>query len=146
VVEGPIPARREDVRHHAVQIIENIARSNPQRLEARVGERSISNLIALRPISHRMNIAINFDREPPFEAREIDDISPARILASKAKASGSRTQLLPKKNLRESQRPPQPTSETDVYIRGADSPVLDTHGIGPSTMFHMVPLPVPGRI
>jgi hypothetical protein len=51
-VEGPIRAGQGDALHHALQIIEDVASSNPQRLETSIEKHSIARPIALRAVAH----------------------------------------------------------------------------------------------
>jgi hypothetical protein len=64
VVEGPIPTRCEDVRHHAVKIRKNLASSNPERLEPSFAQFAIADLISCRVRTHPVRLAIHFDGQP----------------------------------------------------------------------------------
>jgi hypothetical protein len=145
VVEGPIPAGRQDVNHHAVEIIEHIARCNPQRLKPRVGKHAIAFDIPLRVVAHRVGLAIHLDRQSTLKAREVNDISVQGELTAEAQAIRPLAQLLPENDFGEGQLTSKLAGEADVCIGRANGTMPDASAFGPSTMLRMVPLPVPGR-
>jgi hypothetical protein len=51
-VEGPILTSHDDVNHHALKIIEDVARRNAQSIEAPILKHFVAPLIAPRPITH----------------------------------------------------------------------------------------------
>jgi hypothetical protein len=125
VVEGPILARHKDVRHDALEIIEDFACCNPQCLKAGFGNSRITRDIALWVVAHRMRLAIHFDAQSPVKADKIDDVIDARELTTKTQAAGALTELLPKHDLGESQLTAKLARTTDIRTRSAHGAVLD---------------------
>jgi hypothetical protein len=84
-VEGPILAGHHNQRHHAFQIIEDIASGNPHRLKTGSMEQAIANSITLRTVTHRMRFAIDLDCQPALKAGKVDHISKEGKLSAKPK-------------------------------------------------------------
>ena len=94
-MEGPIGAGRQDVRHHSVEIIQNVPRSYPQRLKSAIGQSAVADDVALRVVPHRVRLAVNLDRQTTLEAGEVDHISIPRELSAEAQPFWPFAKLLP---------------------------------------------------
>ena len=101
---------------HALKIIENVARSNPERIEAHIPQKRIAPQITLRISAHRMRLAINLDRQPAFETRKINDVAMARKLTAEAQSLGSLTKVVPQHHLWESELAAKLARETNVRL------------------------------
>jgi hypothetical protein len=145
MVEGPIPARDENQSDRPLQVAEHLARRNAEGFEPSLRQPLGTPLVALRLIPHRMNLAIDFDRQPALETGEVEHETSHRELPPKAEFTRPLPKLLPKQHFRQGHAPAQVASETDVAVRCADCPVLHPRAVGPSTALRAVPLPVPGR-
>jgi hypothetical protein len=145
-VEGPILATGHNQCHHAVEIIEDVSRCNPQGCEACFGQLTVASKVALRRAPHRVGLTIHFDRDPAREAGEVCHVAAAWKLSTKPQAVRLLTQLLPQNDLRQGHTAAKLTCTADGNVRRADCAVPDAPPFDPSTMLRMVPLPVPGRI
>ena len=146
MVEGPTSASHKDVDQRAFQISQHIASRDPQRRVSRPLQRFIADGVSRRPVARRMRLAVDLDRQSSFEASKVDDIPLERILTAEAQSFGPSAKVLPQEDFGQRHRPAKLASL--LYVRGAsaDSAMADAPAFGPSTKFHLVPLPVPGRI
>ncbi len=89
-----------------------------------------------------MRFAVHLDREPGFEATEVELIPSLRCLTAKLETAGASAKLLPEQNLGQA----HPTAQYASLLNMLDRRTKD-FGLAraPSTALRAVPLPVPGR-
>src|SRR5207253_4941210 len=100
----------------------------------------IARVITPRLIAKAVPVAIDFDDQPTFEAREVGRDQTNRKLPAKFQAVRPRTQDSPEQNLGQAQFAAQASGA--LYL--LDWCLEDRWA--PSTMLRMVPLPGSGRI
>ena len=61
MVEGPTLATIHDEPQGCVQVLQDIASSDPQSLKTKLGKHGIASLIALRLVTSRKGLPVNFD-------------------------------------------------------------------------------------
>lgn len=127
----------QDVCHHGVEIAQDIARGDPERLDVMRRQNRIPPFIALRPIAKFMRHAINFDAQANLGAVEIKDIGTGRMLATKLQSIRSRSQLRPQSDFGQAQLAAKSARAFYGLARFAQ------HRPRPSTMLCMVPLTKP---
>ncbi len=132
-------ADTDDLFDRRANVPKHVSRRNPQRQNAFVCKPRISNSIPLRPVTHVVGDAVDFDRQPRTGTVEIEHIGTGRMLSPKLPAAGTITQRSPQQDLGKAERPAQLASAFDRAFRAPQ------HRRFPSTMLCMVPLPVPGR-
>jgi hypothetical protein len=101
-------------------------------------QKSVAQLIALRPITPRMRLAIDLNNQRSFAAVEIDNVRTNRVLAAKLQPRLSAAKLLPQHHFWEAHILAELACDIDF------GPKHVPHS--PSTTLRVVPLPVPGRI
>jgi hypothetical protein len=85
-----------DASHYALQIPEHFGRRYAKRREAPIRNYLVFALVTLRLITPIVSLPIHFDREPRFEAGEIQRERMQRKLPTKLEPSGTPPKLAPK--------------------------------------------------
>jgi len=140
-VEGAhLGTGRDDETKYGVHVAKNIARCNADDSEALTSEDRIASGVSLRSVTERMALAIDFNEEAGFQAREIHCHLADGKLAAELQPCGSLAEHLPQQHFRQAHLTPQLTCALYLLDRCLEV------AWAPSTMLRMVPLPVPGRI
>ena len=137
VVEGcPLATGVNDQSHDCLNVAQHFGRRHAQGSEAEPAYDCIPLLIPRRPVTPRMRLAIDLDRQARLQAREVETVRPKRMLSP---------ELVPPRTLAES----APEQHLRQVAGAAFAAGAQDGGAGcredPSTMLRMVPLPVPGR-
>jgi hypothetical protein len=141
VVEGQ--ARRcfiDDPAENRIGTFENVSGRNGQCLDPGFAEPIVSCLIALRSMSARMSLAIDFDRQASVAAEEIKHEGTSRMLPPELQSGGTLPQPMPQENFRETHLPAQVSSLAAGACARIGRDILKRR-LYPSTMLRMVPLP-----
>ena len=146
MVEGPIRTSGQNVTEHALEVVEHIARRNPNGLEPDMGKHGVTRCIAAWVRAHPVRLSVNLDYEPPVEAGEIGHTAVARKLTTEAMTVRALSKLLPEDDFWQRHLVTELACTSDVRVRRTDRSMSHPPRFGPSTMLRMVPLPVPGRI
>jgi hypothetical protein len=102
VVEGaPLSASRDDAGDYRIEILQDFGGGNSQGVEADFGETPIASRVAFGPVAPAVEFTVHFNREPCFEASEIETITELRVLTTKAEATRFLAQLLPEQDFGE---------------------------------------------
>ena len=136
MVEGFFRTGRDNCHHHPFQISENVTRLKTHCSKSAHAQRRISAGIMVGLLPRSVDRAIDLDCQPRSEAGKIETVCSDRMLASEFVAAGAQSQCAPQADLGGISRPAVETCGFDDLATGVEDP---------STMFHMVPLPVPGR-
>ena len=137
MVEGGCRERQNSVGD-PIDIPQNVLGRNADDPIVQATQEKLARLVALGAVTHKMYLAVNFDNQPRCCAEEIDDVGIDRVLLSEADAVRRAFKALPQEHL--GQRHVAP--EAAGFVHGTSAHRWRT----PSTKFHLVPLPVPGRI
>jgi hypothetical protein len=81
-------------------IRQDALRRNPHHPEPVFLQKSCPRIIALRPISHLVSDAIDFDDQPFRKATKVDDVGTDGMLPPKLESTRPQAQLLPQQPLR----------------------------------------------
>ncbi len=92
-----------------VRVLEDIARRDPDRLDAAGGDPGVTPGIKGRAVSPTMAFAIDFDGEQGFGTIEIEAVFASGMLVPETDAFGVAAQKVPKQNFRQGHLPTQPT-------------------------------------
>jgi hypothetical protein len=119
-VEGPTLATIHDEPQSRVQVLQDVARSQSQRLETKLGKRGIPSFIALRPVAHIMRFTVNFDGQAAVKAGKVEHVSADRELPSKPQATRPRSKLLPQEHFWQGHLAAELASKANIVRRSAD--------------------------
>ena len=136
MVEGFFRASSDNRDHDPFQIAKDIACGDSKRSEAAIAQIFISNSIMRHLIGGVVDRAVDFDRQTLRQAGKIKTIGSNRVLAPEFLPARPRLERVPQANLGRIAR-------TTILARGFDDGSCRVED--PSTRFHLVPLPVPGR-
>ena len=125
---------------HRMHIAEYVARWDAQHMKSITPEQRVPRCVAPRLVAVDVRFAIDFDNQPPLKTGKVRRHSVCRKLAAEFVAARTFPQRLPKQDLRQAHFPPQRACALHLLDRCPE------HAWAPSTAFHAVPLPVPGRI
>ena len=128
-----------DVLDGGIQILKHFDSRDSQYYDITRRQPFVADHIPLGPVAEIMGFSIDFDRQPRFGAKEVENIRPSRMLSPKLESSGSRPQFAPQQAFGQTQLTAQTARTFDGLPRSGQ------HRAFPSTMLRMVPLPVPGR-
>ena len=138
MVEGARRPRDDSVRNR-VCIVEHAARRDPQNPEPVFFQIMIPQRIARPAVAHFMGNAVDLDRQPSGKTAEIDDVILTDwMLLAEFQAAWAGAQALPQEAFGGGHLPAQ--------FSGAINYRALRRRRAPSTAFHAVPLPVPGRL
>lgn len=127
-----------DMVNHGVEVPKYGGRRNSDSLEALRLQPIIARLVAVR--SCVMRSTIDLDRDPCFQAGEIQYERSRRVLATKFIAIRAFSELLPQKHLGQAHFTPELPRLRDRCARSRQ------HRAIPSTALRTAPLPATGRI
>ena len=140
-MEGPqLTGLDDDAFDGAVEIREDVDRGDAENPKPGAPESNIFQGISLRLIAAIVHLTVDLDCQSRFEASEIGDISPHRVLPAEFPTTGAEAKRAPEQHFRKGHILPKRTGA----FYGLDRRMEDRRA--PSTSLRLVPLPVPGRI
>ena len=97
---------RNNHSNHPIQLIENIARSDPQHGISVGFKVDLTQPIDRGDLVMLVNPSIDFDQQPRLDASKVRDIASDGMLAAKLEAVWPGTECLPEQHFRQCHRPP----------------------------------------
>jgi hypothetical protein len=126
--------------HHRLKLAKDFPGWNAPSSVALRHQPFVAGFVPGRIAAAVVGFAVDLDGEVRFQADEIEDERPGRMLPSPFEPTRSFAQLAPEQHLGERHFPPK-------LARLADGRAWSgQHRASPSTVLRTVPLPVPGRI
>jgi len=125
--------------NHGIRVSRYVGSGNAQQANSLAGKPLLAGRIQCRPVAYVMSNAVNFDGQPCFAAEEVEHVGSSGVLATEFQASGSKRKPSPEDNFRRAHR----ASKFARLLYG--SWWSSQHGLFPSTMLRMVPLPEQAR-
>ena len=126
MVEGPTLATIHNEPQSCIQILQDIARSNSQRLKSQIHKCGVRPFIALRSVAHAVRFAVDFDRQTTVKASEVHHITIDRKLPSEPQPARSGSELLPEQDLRQCHLAAQLASKLHIIGGSSNRPVTDS--------------------
>jgi hypothetical protein len=141
VVEGqPQDRLRDNSAHYGIKVRKHLASRDSQSLDSSGTEPRVSRGVSLGSTATVMRFSVELDGEPRIAAEEVEIVRPGRMLASELQTCGSGSKHLPEEHFREAHFAAQAACLPNRSSSASWRDVLE-HGVGPSTMLRMVPLP-----
>jgi hypothetical protein len=86
---GKRPQSLKYAAHHPIQVLRDLAVLKPEDGEAFLMQHGVANGVVLGGFSQAMLISVQFDRNPPLEAGEVEDVAAERRLPANVEALGA---------------------------------------------------------